>query len=54
MASAFGHAYMAYTIGTSYDDKHFTTKEGSRCILFFFFCTLSHSLLDAMTSGGQV
>ncbi|MCW3103317.1 MAG: metal-dependent hydrolase [Bacteroidetes bacterium] len=112
MASAFGHAYMAYAIGSGYDDRirngkflflgilcsilpdadvigfqfgiaydsfwghrgfthsilfalllgifvsflfyknRITTKEGLRCIFFFFFCTLSHSLLDAMTSGG--
>jgi len=112
MASAFGHAYMAYAIGSGFNDKlrngkflflgilcsilpdadvisfqfgiayesfwghrgfthsilfalllgifislmfyrnNLTSKDGLRCILFFFFCTLSHSLLDAMTSGG--
>ncbi|MCW3072071.1 MAG: metal-dependent hydrolase [Bacteroidetes bacterium] len=112
MASAFGHAYTAFAIGSGYEEKirngkflflgilcsilpdadvisfqfgipydsfwghrGFThsivfalllgifvsvlfyknslqTKEGLRYILFFCFCTLSHSLLDAMTSGG--
>jgi inner membrane protein len=112
MASAFGHAYAAFAIGSGYKEKirngkflflgifcsiipdadvisfkfgiaydsfwghrgfthsivfalllamlicalfykdSFKTKQGIRYVLFFFFCTLSHGLLDAMTSGG--
>lgn len=29
-----------------------TSKRGLLLVLFFFLCTASHSLLDAMTSGG--
>lgn len=32
--------------------KQITTKTGFRYFLFFSFCTLSHSILDAMTTGG--
>ena len=33
--------------------KHFFSKKGMLFILFFFLCTASHSVLDAMTSGGK-
>jgi inner membrane protein len=33
--------------------KHFFTKKGIILILFFFLCTASHSILDAMTTGGK-
>jgi|TARA_B110000116_G_scaffold177390_1_gene153540 inner membrane protein len=32
--------------------KQFLTKKGILLILFFFLCTASHSILDAMTTGG--
>jgi inner membrane protein len=32
--------------------KYFLSKKGIILILFFFLCTASHSILDAMTSGG--
>jgi len=33
--------------------KQFATKKGMLFILFFFLCTASHGVLDAMTSGGR-
>jgi len=33
--------------------KLLLSKEGITLILFFFVCTASHSILDAMTSGGK-
>ncbi|MDC8005463.1 metal-dependent hydrolase [Aureisphaera galaxeae] len=32
--------------------KQFLTRNGALLILYFFLCTASHALLDAMTSGG--
>lgn len=112
MASAFGHAYAAFAIGSGYAEKirngkflllgifcsiipdadvlafkfgipydsfwghrgfthsvvfalllgtfitmlfyknSFKSRKGSHYIFFFTFCTLSHGVLDAMTSGG--
>ena len=33
--------------------KQFLSKKGMLFILFFFLCTASHPILDAMTSGGK-
>nr|WP_254712591.1 metal-dependent hydrolase [Polaribacter haliotis] len=33
--------------------KHFFTKKGIILMFFFFLCTASHSILDAMTTGGK-
>lgn len=33
--------------------KQFLTKKGITLIVFFFLCTASHSILDAMTTGGK-
>lgn len=33
--------------------KLFTSKKGLVLILFLFLCTASHSILDAMTTGGK-
>ncbi len=33
--------------------KQFLTKKGIILLLFFFLCTASHSILDALTSGGK-
>jgi inner membrane protein len=33
--------------------KQFATKNGVLFILFFFLCTASHGILDAMTTGGR-
>ncbi|MCE3279071.1 MAG: metal-dependent hydrolase [Bacteroidetes bacterium] len=32
--------------------KHFLTRTGLQYILFFSFCTISHGILDALTTGG--
>jgi len=32
--------------------KQFTTKKGLFLILYFFLCTVSHGILDALTTGG--
>lgn len=32
--------------------QHLSTKKGISFVLFFFLCTLSHGILDAMTTGG--
>ena len=33
--------------------KHFLSKKGILLIFFFLLCTASHSILDAMTTGGK-
>jgi inner membrane protein len=33
--------------------KQFTSKNGLILILFFFACTASHTILDALTTGGK-
>jgi inner membrane protein len=33
--------------------KQFVSKKGIILMLFFFLCTASHSILDAMTNGGR-
>ncbi|MEE9406790.1 MAG: metal-dependent hydrolase [Polaribacter sp.] len=33
--------------------KQFLTKKGIILLLFFFLCTASHTILDAMTTGGK-
>lgn len=33
--------------------KQFVSKKGIVLLLFFFLCTASHAILDAMTSGGK-
>jgi inner membrane protein len=37
---------------TLFYKSQLTTKKGLSYILFFIFCTLSHGMLDAMTTGG--
>jgi inner membrane protein len=34
-------------------EKHFLSKKGILLIFFFLLCTASHSILDAMTTGGK-
>ena len=33
--------------------KHISSKKGALLILFFFLCTASHGVLDALTTGGK-
>ncbi|TXD54202.1 MULTISPECIES: metal-dependent hydrolase [unclassified Polaribacter] len=33
--------------------QHFLSKKGILLMFFFFLCTASHSILDAMTTGGK-
>ena len=45
--------FFGITITFLFYKKHFLTKKGIILILFFFLCTASHSILDAMTTGGK-
>ncbi|MFK8058800.1 MAG: metal-dependent hydrolase [Polaribacter sp.] len=54
----FSHSFLfAFIFGVLvtflFYKNQFSTKKGVILILFFFLCTASHSILDAMTSGGK-
>ncbi|WP_299672370.1 metal-dependent hydrolase [uncultured Polaribacter sp.] len=54
----FSHSFLfAFILGVLvtflFYRKLFLTKRGIILILFFFLCTASHSILDAMTTGGR-
>lgn len=53
----FSHSFIfslifAFFITFLFYRKNFSSKKGIIHILFFFLCTATHPILDAMTSGG--
>jgi inner membrane protein len=54
----FTHSFLfAFLFGVAitflFYRKQFLTQKGIALILFFFLCTASHSILDALTTGGH-
>jgi inner membrane protein len=43
---------LGFLVTAIFYKNHLITKKGLSYILFFTFCTLSHGILDAMTTGG--